>query len=308
MPRIITAALMGALYQNFNTKFTEGMQRGRMAPSGLDLKYFLNYADLCLRVPSTTQVEVHAWLNQIPGFREWVDDRTKKAIAAQAMSVQNQDWEDTIKVPRNSVEDDTYGLFAPLFELMGAEAADDAVWLDMAIDALEAGSAEKWIDGKNFFAADHKYGEQTINNLISSTLTRTNFQTAWARMMAFKGMEGNALNVMPSVLLVAPALVGTARILMESEKITESGVQIDNPCRGLAIVKTHTRLAATSWYLLGQKGGMKAVASQRRREAVLVAKDKVTDDNVFDAKEFVYGADLRGAAFLTMPHLAIKGQ
>lgn len=308
MPNVITAAVMTDIFKNFNARFTTGQQRGRVAAGGVDPKYFLTYAMLALRVPSTTQAEVHAWLTQIPGFREWTDERVKKAIAAQGMQVLNRDWEDTIKVPRNSVEDDTFALYAPLFELLGAEASDDAIWLDMAIAALEAGYTADWIDGKKFFATDRKYAAQTINNYVGAALARTTFMTAWGAMAAFKGPEGNPLNVMPGTLLVAPALFGTARILMESDKIVEANAQIDNPCKGLATVKMHPGLAATSWYLLGEKGGMRAVASQRRREAVLVAKDKVTDDNVFDSKEFVYGADLRGTAFLTFPHLAIKGQ
>jgi phage major head subunit gpT-like protein len=308
MPRIITAALMADLFKNYNVKFTEGMQRGREVVSGVDPKYFLTLKDLALSIPSTTGTEVHAWLQQIPGFREWADDRQKKAIANQGMSVVNRDWEDTISVSRNDIEDDRYGIYGPLFSLMGAEAADDAIWLDMCIEALEGGSAEKWIDGLPFFSATRKYDKQVINNLVNGALTRANFMTAWGLMASYKGQAGNALKTMPSMLVVSPALFGTARILMESEKITEGGAQIDNPCRNLCAVKMHPGLAATSWYVMGTKGGMKAVASQRRREAVLTAKDQPTDDNVFFQKEFVYGSDLRGEAFCTFPHLAVKGQ
>lgn len=308
MPSVITVELLSNIFKNFSAKFNEGMQRGRPLPSGVDPKYFVTLTDLALQVPSSTGIEVHAWLQQIPGFREWVDDRTKKAIAAMAMNVPNIDWEDTVTVPRNDIEDDRFGLYAPLMELMGQEAANDAIWLDMAITALEAGLTTNWIDAKEFFATDRKFGANTVNNYVNGTLTRTNFQTAWANMVAFKGQESNPIHVMPAILLVSPALFGTGRILMESEKITESGVQVDNPCRGLAAVKMHPNLAATSWYLLGQKGGVKAIASQRRREAVFAAKDKPNDDNVFDKKQYVYGADLRGTAFLTLPHLAVKGQ
>lgn len=52
------------------------------------------------------------------------------------------------------------------------------------------------------------------------------------------------------------------------------------------------------------RGSIKPVAVQKRRDPVLVPRDRVTDDNVFFNKEFIYGADARGQAFLTMPHLA----
>jgi phage major head subunit gpT-like protein len=305
---IINVANMADLFRNFNSRFTAGQQRGRLQPGGLDLKYFLKYTELALRVPSTTQSEVHAWLQQIPGFKEWVDERVKKAIAAQAMQVINQDWEDTVSVSRNSLEDDTFGLYSPLFEALGSESSDDAIWLDMVIAALEAGLTGDWIDGKKFFATDRKYSKQTINNYVNAALAKASFMTAWSTMVSYKGPEGNALNVMPTMLLVSPQLFGTAKTLMESEKLSEANVQVDNPCRGLAGVKLHPGLAATSWYLVGEKGGMRGVASQRRREAILTALDRATDPNVFYNKEYVYGADLRGTAFLTFPHLIIKGQ
>jgi phage major head subunit gpT-like protein len=49
------------------------------------------------------------------------------------------------------------------------------------------------------------------------------------------------------------------------------------------------------------------VEVQKAKEAQLVAKDRVEDDNVFFNKEFIYGADAIGEAFLTLPHLAVGG-
>ena len=305
---IINVANMADLFRNFNARFSAGQQRGRIMPGGVDPKYFVKYGELGMRIPSTTQSEVHAWLQQVPGFKEWVDERVKKAIAAQAMQVLNQDWEDTVSVSRNSIEDDTFGMYSTLFEALGSESADDAIWLDMLIASIEEGNTAKWIDAAPFFVANRKYGKQTINNLVNAALAKDSFMSAWTSMVAFKGPEGNPLNVMPTVLLVSPALFGTARVLTESDKLTEAGVAVDNPCKGLATVKMHPGLAASSWYLAGEKGGMRGVASQRRREAVLTAMDRPTDPNVFFNKEYIYGADLRGTAFLTFPHLLVKGQ
>lgn len=38
---------------------------------------------------------------------------------------------------------------------------------------------------------------------------------------------------------------------------------------------------------------LKPLIYQRRKDFEFVAKDRITDDNVFNNKEFVYGADAR---------------
>jgi phage major head subunit gpT-like protein len=52
--------------------------------------------------------------------------------------------------------------------------------------------------------------------------------------------------------------------------------------------------AGTPWFLIDASRALKPVILQKRRDFEFVAKDRVTDDNVFMNKEFVYGADARG--------------
>ena len=306
----INRANMEALFKSFNTKFTEGMTRG-IRPDGDAAAEYLTLADLAMTVPSTGAVEVHAWLNQIPGFRQWLGDRIKKNISSNKLEVTNLDWEDTISVPRNDIEDDRYGVYSPLMSMMGQEASDDALWLDMAVDALIANG--EWVDGKAFFHATRTYGSQTIANLVTGALATGTLETALSTMMAYKGPENNPLNVTPVYLLVGPSLRDTAWDLLVNQFVssgTGKGGAVQNRTKGRAIMKVHPKLTgayANYWYLLGAKGGMKPVAVQRRKLAQLVAKDSVTDDNVFFNKEFVYGADARGAGFLTLPHMAYCG-
>ncbi|QBF31499.1 Mu-like prophage major head subunit gpT family protein [Thalassococcus sp. S3] len=51
--------------------------------------------------------------------------------------------------------------------------------------------------------------------------------------------------------------------------------------------------AGTPWFLLSTKRALKPIIFQTRKAAEFVAKDRVTDDNVFDLKEFRYGIDAR---------------
>jgi phage major head subunit gpT-like protein len=52
--------------------------------------------------------------------------------------------------------------------------------------------------------------------------------------------------------------------------------------------------SGTPWFLLDASRAIKPIILQKRRDFQFVAMDKLTDDNVFNNKEFVYGADARG--------------
>lgn len=51
--------------------------------------------------------------------------------------------------------------------------------------------------------------------------------------------------------------------------------------------------SGTAWYLLNTKRSLKPLIYQERKKPEFVAKDKVTDDNVFSRKEYVYGTESR---------------
>lgn len=62
--------------------------------------------------------------------------------------------------------------------------------------------------------------------------------------------------------------------------------------------------AGTPWFLLCTNRPLKPVIYQERKAANFVYKDKETDDNVFDQRRFVYGADTRCNVGYGLPQLA----
>lgn len=61
--------------------------------------------------------------------------------------------------------------------------------------------------------------------------------------------------------------------------------------------------AGTPWFLLCTNRPLKPVIYQERKAANFVYKDKETDDNVFDQRRFVYGADTRCNVGYGLPQL-----
>lgn len=61
-------------------------------------------------------------------------------------------------------------------------------------------------------------------------------------------------------------------------------------------VSNFTAGAGAAWYLVDTTRMIKPLIFQNRRAATITAKTRLTDDNVFDSDEFVWGADRRCAA------------
>ena len=132
--------------KTLGTGYKAAFQRGLgMAASQMGL--------VATTVPSTTGKEEYGWLGKFPGMREWLGDRVINNIATHDYTIKNRDWEDTIAVDRNDIEDDSWGIYAPLFEEMGRATEahpDELVWA-----LLKAGFTTPCFDGQYFFDTDH---------------------------------------------------------------------------------------------------------------------------------------------------------
>jgi phage major head subunit gpT-like protein len=142
---IINAANLQLLYQSLSVLFQDAF--GQVTPT---------YSRIAMEVPSTTRQENYAWLGKFPKMREWLGDRVVQSVAAHNYAIANRDWEVTIEVDRNDIEDDTIGLYRPIVQETGRGAAshpDELVW-----GLLPQGFTAPCYDGKAFFAADHPMG------------------------------------------------------------------------------------------------------------------------------------------------------
>ncbi|AYV14332.1 Mu-like prophage major head subunit gpT family protein [Shewanella algae] len=142
---IINKANLSTLFVAIKTAFNKGLKD--TTPT---------WQKVATLVPSTTASTTYAWLGQFPRLREWLGDRQLKSLAAHAYSVVNKKFESSVAIPRDDIDDDTYGVFTPLFEEMGYAAATHPDELVYAL--LAAGFTTECYDGQNFFDTDHPVG------------------------------------------------------------------------------------------------------------------------------------------------------
>ena len=297
----ITKSLLDTLFKDFSATFNKAYNS---APDPDD-KETLRVEDFAMTFKSTGSATDHTWLGQLPAMREWSGSRTISDLDLGKITVVNRNFEDTVKLSRNAIEDDSYGAFANLVEALGDAARD--LWRQLGVAALLANG--DWADGKKFFASGRTIGDATITNGVTTSFSAAAVETAIAAMRGWKLDGGRIAGVRPKLLVVGPQNASAARRICNSELVaTAAGTATEsNPLRGLLQYRVCDEIEGGAWYLMGEKGGVRAVAVQKRKEPVLTRKDRDEDDNVFMQNENYYGADARGEGFLTLPFLAYAG-
>lgn len=307
---IINAATLDTLRQGLNTRFAAGLQA---APP-------MDETKIATVVPSNTAIENYPMLAFLDSMRKWIGPRQFGVLTAKNLSVTNDDYEATVGVPANAIEDDQVGIYGTIAEGKGRQCR--ALWPNLAIDALLGNG--NWLDGNPFFGTTRKFGKNTISNYSTGALTATTFETAYQAMTSYLAHDGEPLMIVPDLLVVGPKLRTTAWNIVKNEwaatGTTNTTTAIKNPNFNATDVLVSPKLVGTYddyWFLLCTTGIVKPVLVQKRKEGPLVALDKPTDANVFfgtvDGKTvvpggvYVYGAHYRGASALTIPALAYGG-
>ncbi|MEZ3140808.1 Mu-like prophage major head subunit gpT family protein [Citrobacter braakii] len=145
---IVTNALVQKLFIGFRKNFQDGLE---VAES--------EYKKIATVVPSTTAQNIYAWLGHFPQMREWVGSRVIKSMKENGYAIRNKPYETTVGIPQSSIEDDTVGVYSPVFTEAGRAAAvypDEHIFL-----LLKDGENALCYDGQNFFDNEHPVAANT---------------------------------------------------------------------------------------------------------------------------------------------------
>lgn len=256
-----------------------------------------NWQKTAMEVPSSGAGEDYAWLTRFPRMRKWVGDKVVKALAAGKYYKANEDWEATIEVDRNDIEDDRLGLYNNQAQMAGESAGE---LHDIIVDDLKNNAfTQTGIDGQYFYDTDHPVGEASVSNKITAALSAATLATVTASygalrlaIMGFEDEEGMPLRLVPDTLEVPPALEAIARIICEKDKLQDNS---PNPYQGTAVVEVNPGLtSATAFYLhVTKKQSIKPFIVQMRKKPVFVSQTSQENDDVFNRKKFKYGAEAR---------------
>jgi len=296
---IVNKAALSALFVALKTEFNKAFEG---APS--------QWQRIAMRVPSTTGQNDYKWIGKFPRMRKWIGEKQVKALAGASYTIVNDDWEATVEVDRNDIEDDNLGIY----RIDAASVGESARQLpdEIVFDLVNNGFTNKCYDGKPFFSAIHKVGKTTVSNLGSTPLSaatladaQASYGAARAAMREFKDEEGRPLGIRPNILLVPPALEDTANALMNNDRLEDGK---PNPYKGTAEVVVGDWLTSdTAWFLLDTTRPVKPFIYQERKAPVFVSQTDLNADGVFMRKKFKFGAEARAAGGYGFWQLAYAG-
>jgi phage major head subunit gpT-like protein len=120
------------------------------------------HEQVAMTVPANTRIMDYKFLLDFPMVREWIGDRQISSLEPQAYQIESKDWEATIEVDRNDIEDDQLGLYNPIVAALAQEAKrhPDRLMADLML----GGFATTCYDGQYFFDTDHPVGSGTASN------------------------------------------------------------------------------------------------------------------------------------------------
>ncbi len=145
----ISAQNLTALFTGFDVVFQRGFDK---PPS--------YYESICTIVRSSSRQTTYPWLGRTTRFREWLGDRVVQALEAHAYTIANKNFEDTVSIDRNDIEDDSYGVYEPIIEQLGwdTKVHPDMLLFQMVKDAVTTPSDVVCYDGQPFFSDSHPVG------------------------------------------------------------------------------------------------------------------------------------------------------
>jgi len=268
------------------------------------------YPILTTEISSVKDQETYPWLGAVPKMREWTDERVPKGLREHNFTVPNRDWEASIAVDRNAIDDEQYGQISIRVKELTVEAArffDELIFTLLPEGINTSGSAGSLYenkavscyDGKAYFATNHSEGNSgTQSNRGSTSLAAPALQAAITAMRKFKDDEGKPSHVKPNILVTSPDLEWSALEILNSATFasTTAATSAINTLKGRLQLVTNDYLTDTNnWYLFDTTRPVKPILLQMRKTPVFSDLTSNTE-SAFMRKKMYFGVDWRGAA------------
>lgn len=148
---IINQGNLTGIYKSFSTVFNQAFDAA-----------LSQWPLVAMEAPSTGRSVDYKWLGDFPMMREWVGDRVIKDLGGFKYELVNKDYESTVEVDRNDIEDDQIGVYTPMIQGLAQAAKVHPDILTFAL--LKAGFETACFDGQYYFDTDHPVNGASVSN------------------------------------------------------------------------------------------------------------------------------------------------
>ena len=297
---LITRNTLMAVYRGLRASFGIGLE---------DETLPMRWPDLATKVNSTTSEEEYSWFEGFPMMRRWVGDKELANLKERGYRIPNQDYEATVRVPRNKIRDNQLSGFAEIMRQAGVSARQhpDELLIDLINDGF-TGAVMKAYTGKPYFATNHRIAGKAFSNkgtkaLSSATLAaaRDSIGAGRTAMQKACAESGRKLNVDPNMIWVPPALRDHAETLYKSDRLEDGK---NNPYKGQMKPVVDARLDSdTAWHLFDTRFPVKPAIFQEREAPHVVTQDFDETESAFMRKEYLISAEARCGVGWSFPQL-----
>ncbi len=298
---LVTSDFLSGLMTNFKAIFKEAFVKATEAAE---------HKSLVLETTSTTAKEAYGWLGSLPALSEWKDTRKLYGLREFDYTLENLNYEATIEVDRNTLEDDQYAMIAPRIRQLAQRAIEHMSKL--VFDLLDDGEASLAYDGIAMFSDTRTIGgSANIDNLLSGSYSgsgdeiRAGIAAGVVAMRNFQDDRGVPMNLSPDTIVCSPTMEIPIKNALLPAVAGTTRAEADIIKR--IIVRPEIDADALDWYLLStERMGLKPLILQIRKQPEFVAVDKPDAPNVFLSRLLYYGIDWRGAVGFGDPRCALK--
>ena len=149
MPLSITTPLLLTISDSLSTQFNLQFEAAET-----------QWAGFCSDVTAPGYAQGYPRLDEIPGLREWIGDRTVHELGSTAFEIINKQFEGTIGIKRPDIIFDRYGIYTPAAQMLGSRAAEMPDLL--AFGLLASGESIKAYDGAAFFGSHANFTQSGV--------------------------------------------------------------------------------------------------------------------------------------------------
>lgn len=292
-----------AIRQGLQQKFSDGLE---------DLSEGPLMSKLVETVRSTGRSEEYEWLTDFAFVKEWKDERSYNDFKAYAYSIPNRDWEITIAVKKNDIEDGRLGLYQRRIDRLVQNF--NLHRRELLVQLINSATTDLCYDGTPFFNAAHPiYQKQpggdyvvtaTQSNIQNGPLTAdsagmANVQAMITRSRLMRADNGKRLNTKVDTMVVPTSLEWVAKQLAEDTELPDvnnPGQKVRNLVKGtFEVIVEDDLIDQNAWMMFDASNPVvKPFIYQIRQEPRFDGFDATSGNiHLFMHKEFLFGADAR---------------
>lgn len=250
---------------------------------------------MIMKTKSSSDQEKYGWLGEVAQLTEWKDERKLRGLANFDYTIPNRDYESTLKIDKNVMEDDQLGNVQIRIRDLAARARTHP--RKLFFDQVLRGDTELAYDGVPFFSVSHVESGSAQSNIVTGTSSGpytvaeflVDFEAARSRMRNFQDDQGEPRNEgeLKLEVVCSPDVESVLDKVLSADIINNT----TNTLKGAAKKVVSSRLAGEDWYLAETSGLLRPMVWQERKAITFELLNK--GERAFMRKEILAGVDYR---------------